>query len=179
MDRKEYRYIFIILSILTSQSILHFNYLINSNFLKIFKFIILIIIKNQKIFKMKKLLFAFSFFALLFMSGNIYAQATMVFSTGVEDACTPTNAGTSFAIAGDSIKIYAIVNLPSAVTEATSVTYQIYKNGEQDLTSTIDLPVKTNCFWEDLVFSKPAEWTIKVLDASGNLISEGTVNITQ
>lgn len=128
---------------------------------------------------MKKLLFAFSFFALLLISGNIYAQATMVFSTGVEDACTPTNSGTSFAITNDSIRVYAIVNLTSNVTEATSVKFDLYKNGEYELSSTIDLPVNTNCFWEDLIFSKPAAWGVKVLDVNGNIIAEGTVNITQ
>lgn len=127
---------------------------------------------------MKKLIFAFSFLALVLISGSASAQ-TMVFSTGVEDVCTPTNTGTSFTLAGDSIRVYAIVSLPTEVTEATSVKFELYKDGEYVVSTTLDLPVKTNCFWEDLIFSKPAAWGVKVLDANGNILTEGTVNITQ
>lgn len=130
---------------------------------------------------MKKLIFVFSFFTLLFISGNIYAQATMVFSTGVGSDCAPTNSGSSFAITAPdtSVLVYAIVNLTSDLPEAAAVKFDIYKDGGYEFSSTVDLPAKTNCYYIDLLLFKPGAWTVKSVDSNGNLIAEGTVNISQ
>ncbi|HEX2787532.1 MAG TPA: hypothetical protein VHP32_06460 [Ignavibacteria bacterium] len=124
-----------------------------------------------------KLLFIISFFALLFLSSNINAQ-TMVFSTGVGSDCAPQGTGTSFALGKAGTKIYAIVNLTSDLPDTSSVTFQVFKDGQYDFSSTIDLPAKTNCYWVDLVFYKAAAWTIKAIDPNGNMIASGTVNVT-
>lgn len=130
---------------------------------------------------MKKLLFALSFFALLLVSGNIYAQATMVFSTSVGSDCAATTEGTAFSITAPdtSVLVYAIVNLTSDLPEASAVKFDIYKDGGYEFSSTIDLPAKTNCYYIDLLLFKPGAWTVKSVDSNGNLIAEGTVNISQ
>jgi hypothetical protein len=127
-----------------------------------------------------KLLFVFSFLTVLFLSGNINAQS-MTFSTGVGSDCAATNLGSSFAITAPdtSVLVYAIVNLTTDTPEATSVKFEIYKDGGYEFSSTIDLPAKTNCYYIDLLLFKPGAWTVKAVDASGNLVAEGTVNITQ
>lgn len=125
-----------------------------------------------------KFLFLIVFlFSIIFISADSSAQS-MVFSSQVNSDCAPTGVSNTYKLNGGSVEVCCIVNLTTETSSNTSVVFDIYKNGVNDFSTTLDLPPKTNCYWEKLIFKTPAEWTVKAIDSNGNVIASGTITVT-
>jgi len=126
-----------------------------------------------------KILFSFSFLVLSFLFIQNSNAQSIIFSSQVNSDCVPTGTSKTFSMGSSGAEVCCIVNLKTETSENTSVTFDIFKNGVNDFSNSLDIPARTNCFWQKLILKVPAEWTVRALDSNGNIIASGTITVTE
>jgi len=114
-------------------------------------------------------------FLLLILVTSVDAQ-TLYFCEGVDDDGYPITEASSFTIPDDGGYLYALVRLPYEL-DCSSVSFEIYRNGDYDNTIYLDTEHNWVWFWKQITFYKRGTYKFYVYDCYDELLTSGSVDI--
>ena len=113
---------------------------------------------------------------ILLIHTSLNAQS-IYFCEGVDDDGNPVNPSTSFTIPSDGGYLYVLVKLPYEV-DCSSVTFEIYRNGDYDNTISVDTEANWVWFWKKINFYKRGTFDFDVYDCYDYELVSGSVKIS-
>jgi hypothetical protein len=105
----------------------------------------------------------------------LYAQ-DIYFCEGVDDDGYAIRESSSFTIPNNGGYLYVLVRLPYAV-DCSTVSFEIYRNGDYDNTITMDTNSDWTWFWKQITFYKRGTYKIYVYDCYDEMLTSGTLRI--
>jgi len=98
------------------------------------------------------------------------------FCEDVDKDGNPVRESSSFTIPDDGGFLYVLVRLPYSV-DCSTVSFEIYRNGDYDNTITMDTNSDWTWFWKKITFYKRGEYKIYVYDCYDEMLTSGTLSI--
>jgi hypothetical protein len=113
---------------------------------------------------------------LFLLSFSTIKAQDIYFCEGVDDDGYPVRESSSFTIPDDGGYLYVLVRLPYSV-DCSSISFEIYRNGDYDNTITMDTDSDWTWFWKQITFYKRGTYKIYVYDCYDELLTSGRLEI--